>query len=296
MGFDGKTLIHPGQVEGANTAFAPSEQAVEDARGLIQAFEDGKGSGVVTYNGRMVENLHVESARRTLDIHEAIQALQALGMRAVVQRVLGASVTVDGEAVGAIEGAGLLVYLGVTHDDGPADVAWIARKVWDLRILRDEQSASDVARAGAGRQPVHVVRRRPQGPASHLAGRRARPGLRAAVRRGLHRAHAASAPTSRPASSAPTCRSPRSTTARSRWSSTALADVCRATCGVLTPLARDPSHDKRETKRHGGPRTYPAHHRTGREIPVLTTIGAILLVVGLVLNLVPIGGTRRRVF
>ena len=65
-------------------------------------------------------------------------------MRAVVQRVLGASVTVGGETVGAIEGAGLLVYLGVTHDDGAADVAWIARKIWDLRILRDEQSASDV--------------------------------------------------------------------------------------------------------------------------------------------------------
>jgi len=76
MGFDGKTLIHPGQVEGANAAFAPSEQAVEDARGLIQAFEDGQGSGVVTYNGRMIENLHVESARRTLSIAEAIAALQ----------------------------------------------------------------------------------------------------------------------------------------------------------------------------------------------------------------------------
>ena len=75
MGFDGKTLIHPGQVEGANSAFAPSEQAVEDARGLIAAFEDGRGAGVVTYNGKMVENLHVESARRTLAIHEAIQAL-----------------------------------------------------------------------------------------------------------------------------------------------------------------------------------------------------------------------------
>ncbi|WP_372735910.1 CoA ester lyase [Nocardioides sp.] len=75
MGFDGKTLIHPGQVEGANTAFAPSEQAVDDARGLIAAFEAGQGSGVVTYNGRMVENLHVESAKRTLAIHEAITAL-----------------------------------------------------------------------------------------------------------------------------------------------------------------------------------------------------------------------------
>ncbi|HET6166201.1 MAG TPA: CoA ester lyase [Marmoricola sp.] len=75
LGFDGKTLIHPGQVEGANDAFAPSVQAVEDARGLIAAWEDGKGSGVVTYNGRMVENLHVESAQRTLAIAEAIAAL-----------------------------------------------------------------------------------------------------------------------------------------------------------------------------------------------------------------------------
>jgi citrate lyase subunit beta/citryl-CoA lyase len=75
MGFDGKTLIHPGQVAGANAAFAPSEQAVEDARGLIAAWEDGKGAGVVTYNGRMVENLHVESARRTLAIDEAVRAL-----------------------------------------------------------------------------------------------------------------------------------------------------------------------------------------------------------------------------
>ena len=72
MGFDGKTLIHPGQVEGANEAFAPSTQAVEDARGILQAWEDGAGSGVVTYNGRMIENLHVESAQRTLTMHEAI--------------------------------------------------------------------------------------------------------------------------------------------------------------------------------------------------------------------------------
>jgi citrate lyase subunit beta/citryl-CoA lyase len=75
LGFDGKTLIHPGQVDGANAAFAPDEQAVEDARGLIAAWEAGAGKGVVTYNGRMVESLHVESARRTLSIHEAIQAL-----------------------------------------------------------------------------------------------------------------------------------------------------------------------------------------------------------------------------
>lgn len=76
MGFDGKTLIHPGQVAGANAAFAPSEQAVADAKGILQAWEDGKGAGVVTYNGRMVENLHVESAQRILTMHEAIQLLE----------------------------------------------------------------------------------------------------------------------------------------------------------------------------------------------------------------------------
>ncbi|MAO80366.1 D-aminoacyl-tRNA deacylase [uncultured Nocardioides sp.] len=72
-------------------------------------------------------------------------------MRAVVQRTLSASVTVDGEVVGATTEPGLLVYLGVTHDDGPADVTWTARKIWELRLLRDERSASDV---GA---PVLVV-------------------------------------------------------------------------------------------------------------------------------------------
>ncbi|MEP7738374.1 CoA ester lyase [Nocardioides sp. 31GB23] len=77
MGFDGKTLIHPGQVAPANEQFAPSAEAVEDARGLIQAWEDGQGTGVVTYKNKMVENLHVESARRTLAIHEAVQALEA---------------------------------------------------------------------------------------------------------------------------------------------------------------------------------------------------------------------------
>ncbi|MBU2110602.1 MAG: D-tyrosyl-tRNA(Tyr) deacylase [Actinobacteria bacterium] len=72
-------------------------------------------------------------------------------MRAVVQRTLSASVTVDGEVVGATTEPGLLVYLGVTHDDGPTDVTWTARKIWELRLLRDERSASDV---GA---PVLVV-------------------------------------------------------------------------------------------------------------------------------------------
>jgi D-aminoacyl-tRNA deacylase len=65
-------------------------------------------------------------------------------MRAVVQRVLSASVGVDGNVVGSIVGPGLLVLLGVTHTDGAAEVDWLARKIWSLRILRDEQSASDV--------------------------------------------------------------------------------------------------------------------------------------------------------
>src|SRR6476619_5140548 len=65
-------------------------------------------------------------------------------MRAVIQRVLGAKVSVDGTIVGGFAEPGLLVYLGVTHDDGPAQVAWMARKVWELRLLREEQSASDV--------------------------------------------------------------------------------------------------------------------------------------------------------
>ncbi|MDP2773000.1 MAG: D-aminoacyl-tRNA deacylase [Nocardioides sp.] len=72
-------------------------------------------------------------------------------MRVVIQRTLRARVTVGGEVVGETHERGLLVYLGVTHDDGPTDVAWTARKIWDLRLLRDERSASDTA------APVLVV-------------------------------------------------------------------------------------------------------------------------------------------
>ncbi len=74
MGFDGKTLIHPGQVEPCNSIFAPDEAAVEEARGIIEAFEAGAGSGVVTYRGKMIENLHVDIARRVLATHQAIVA------------------------------------------------------------------------------------------------------------------------------------------------------------------------------------------------------------------------------
>lgn len=65
-------------------------------------------------------------------------------MRAVVQRVLSASVTVESRVVGELPSSGLLVYLGITHSDGPDQVAWMARKIWGLRILDGEQSASDV--------------------------------------------------------------------------------------------------------------------------------------------------------
>ena len=69
-------------------------------------------------------------------------------MRAVVQRVTEASVSVDGQVVGRSEprpsGQGLLVLLGVTHDDTPEKAAKLASKIWALRILDDERSASDV--------------------------------------------------------------------------------------------------------------------------------------------------------
>jgi D-aminoacyl-tRNA deacylase len=69
---------------------------------------------------------------------------EVLLVRAVVQRVLEAAVRVDGKVVGEITEPGLVVLLGVTHDDGPEQVAWTARKVWDLRIMREEKSASDL--------------------------------------------------------------------------------------------------------------------------------------------------------
>lgn len=72
-------------------------------------------------------------------------------MRAVVQRVTRASVRVTGEVVGAFDEPGLVVLVGVTDGDGPAQVEYIARKVAALRILRDERSAAE---AGA---PVLVI-------------------------------------------------------------------------------------------------------------------------------------------
>ncbi len=65
-------------------------------------------------------------------------------MRTVIQRVDGAAVHVDGEQVGGFTGQGLVALVGVTHDDGPSEVEKTARKIADLRILRDERSVTDV--------------------------------------------------------------------------------------------------------------------------------------------------------
>ena len=79
MGFDGKTLIHPAQVEIANAAFAPTEAEVDLARRQIAAFEaaEAEGQGVAVVDGKIVENLHVVTAREILAKSEAIAALTA---------------------------------------------------------------------------------------------------------------------------------------------------------------------------------------------------------------------------
>ena len=77
MGFDGKTLIHPTQVEPCNEAFSPSADEIDHSRRVIEAFEQGlaEGKGVVTVDGKMIENLHVDNARRAIAIADAIAAL-----------------------------------------------------------------------------------------------------------------------------------------------------------------------------------------------------------------------------
>ena len=76
LGFDGKTLIHPSQIEPCNKAFSPSPADVAQARKMIAAFDlpENKGKGVVSIDGRMVERLHADMARRTVAIAEAISA------------------------------------------------------------------------------------------------------------------------------------------------------------------------------------------------------------------------------
>ena len=78
MGFDGKTLIHPAQIATANRAFAPSEDEIALSRRQIAAYEaaEAEGQGVAVVDGRIVENLHVATARQTLAKAEAIGELE----------------------------------------------------------------------------------------------------------------------------------------------------------------------------------------------------------------------------
>jgi citrate lyase subunit beta/citryl-CoA lyase len=79
MGFDGKTLIHPNQIGPCNTAFSPSADEVAQARKTIAAFDlpENKDKGVVQIDGRMVERMHAEMARRTVEIADAIEKAPA---------------------------------------------------------------------------------------------------------------------------------------------------------------------------------------------------------------------------
>jgi citrate lyase subunit beta/citryl-CoA lyase len=74
MGFDGKTLIHPNQIEPCNTVFSPGADEIAQARKLIAAFDlpENRDKGVVQVEGRMVERMHAEMARRTVEIADAI--------------------------------------------------------------------------------------------------------------------------------------------------------------------------------------------------------------------------------
>ncbi len=79
MGFDGKTLIHPSQIEAANEIYTPPAAEVERSRKIIDAFKlpENAGKGAIQLDGRMVERLHAEIARRTIAISEAIANLRA---------------------------------------------------------------------------------------------------------------------------------------------------------------------------------------------------------------------------
>jgi len=83
LGFDGKTLIHPKTIAAANEAFSPSPADVEMATRIIAAHDQAqaRGEGVVVVDGKLIENLHVEGARRTLLLTRAIEAMQAMEAR-----------------------------------------------------------------------------------------------------------------------------------------------------------------------------------------------------------------------
>jgi citrate lyase subunit beta / citryl-CoA lyase len=77
LGFDGKTLIHPGQIEACNAIFTPPSEEVAEARKIIAAFErpENASKGAIQIDGRMVERLHAEMAKRTIAIADAVAAM-----------------------------------------------------------------------------------------------------------------------------------------------------------------------------------------------------------------------------
>jgi len=79
FGFDGKTLIHPSQIDAANTIFAPTSDEIARARAVIDAFAlpENAGKGVIKVDGRMTELLHLEEAKRVVAVSEAIESLRA---------------------------------------------------------------------------------------------------------------------------------------------------------------------------------------------------------------------------
>jgi citrate lyase subunit beta / citryl-CoA lyase len=79
LGFDGKTLIHPKTIDKANEIFAPSEKEITWSKQIIEAFAEAqsKGEGVVLVDGKLIENLHVEDAKRSVALAEAIEEMSA---------------------------------------------------------------------------------------------------------------------------------------------------------------------------------------------------------------------------
>jgi len=77
LGFDGKTLIHPSQIEPCNQVFSPSAEEIEHARKVMLAHQQAEkeGKGVVLVDGKLVENLHVQNSKRLVGMAEAILAL-----------------------------------------------------------------------------------------------------------------------------------------------------------------------------------------------------------------------------
>jgi citrate lyase subunit beta/citryl-CoA lyase len=74
FGFDGKSLIHPRQIESCNRIFAPSPEEISQAQRILEAFAKNPGKGAIALDGRMIERLHAEEAARVLAFHHAIES------------------------------------------------------------------------------------------------------------------------------------------------------------------------------------------------------------------------------